>query len=107
MWHKILLLIAIIINVLLVGRLFLSEQGLEGYAELKKETAVLQEKLNSLQHKNVALSREIELLVSDDKYLEKIIRDRLNFVQKNEILYLFEDNELQDISGEKPNDRKN
>lgn len=105
MWHKILLLIAVLLNVVLLGRLFLSDEGIVGYNSLKSENEELRLKLEKINEKNLALSREIELLNSDEKYLEKIIRSKLNFVKNNEILYLFQEN--QTISGALPDDGEN
>ena len=42
------------------------------------------------QTERAALSREIRLLKTDPAYVEKVIRQRLNYVRKNEILYLFD-----------------
>ena len=47
--------------------------------------------MQEVEQKNIALSREIELLNSDNKYIEKVIRNKLNFVKNNEILYLFQE----------------
>lgn len=105
MWHKILLAIAITLNVVLLGRLFLSDEGIMGYSALKSENEELRLELEKINEKNLALSREIELLNSDEKYLEKIIRSKLNFVKNNEILYLFQEN--QTLSGALPDDGEN
>ncbi len=37
------------------------------------------------------LSQEIRRLKSDTAYQEKIVRERMNFVKKDEILYIFPD----------------
>lgn len=106
MWHKVLLAIAVVINILLLGRLFLSDQGMHGYNELRVEKEALQEQLSAIEQKNLALSREIELLNSDEKYVEKIIREKLNFVQNNEIMYLFQENQPPPTPGDTSNDGK-
>ena len=107
MWHKILLVIAVIINVLLLGRLFLDPQGIEGYTELRADSNELEKQLQEVEQKNIALSREIELLNSDDKYIEKIIRNKLNFVKNNEILYLFQEAQPPSSRGATSDDGKN
>ena len=76
-----------------------------GYTALKSENEELRLELEAVSEKNLALSREIELLNSDEKYLEKIIRSKLNFVRDNEILYLFQEN--QTLSGALPDDGEN
>lgn len=105
MWHKILLFIAVMLNIILLGRIFLSDEGISGYTALKSENEELRLELEAVSEKNLALSREIELLNSDEKYLEKIIRSKLNFVRDNEILYLFQEN--QTLSGALPDDGEN
>ena len=40
--------------------------------------------------RNLSLSREIRLLQTDQKYVEKMIRQRLHYLRDNEILYLFD-----------------
>ena len=105
MWHKILLLIAVMLNLALLGRLFFSDQGIMGYLALKSENEELRLELEEINERNLVLSREIELLSSDKKYLEKVIRSKLNFVKDNEILYLFKTNPSN--SGALPDDGKN
>ena len=68
------------------------------YAELLKER-------DAFDAVNAGLSREIRLLQSDEKYVEKMIRQRLNFVRSNEILYLF--TEDANARGALPHDGKN
>ncbi len=105
MWHKILLLIAVMLNLALLGRLFFSDQGIMGYFALKAENEEVRLEIEKIKEKNLVLSREIELLNSDSKYLEKIIRSKLNFVKDNEILYLFPNNQTH--SGVLPDDGEN
>ena len=107
MWHKILLVIAIAVNVLLLGRLFLGQQGIEGYTALRADSNELMQQLQTVEQKNIALSREIELLNSDDKYIEKVIRNKLNFVKNNEILYLFQEAQPPSSRGATSDDGKN
>ena len=53
----------------------------------------------ALDEKRAALSREIRLLKTDPAYVEKVIRQRLNYVRKNEILYLFDKSREDSWSG--------
>ena len=89
-WRRLLLAFLLAINAILLYRLIWSDtQGVLAYKTLKERHAVLEARIKELDEKNVALSREIRLLQSDEKYLEKIIRKHLNFVKDNEILYIF------------------
>lgn len=88
-WQRIFIGVSLAINVVLAYSLIWGSQGLSAYRNLKEQHAVLDARLKELDEKNIALSREIRLLQSDEKYQEKIIRKRFNFVKDNEILYLF------------------
>ena len=60
---------------------------------LRNEKSALQAKLDDLQRKQAVLSDQIKLLQTDSTYLEKIIRQRLNYVREGEVLYIFDENE--------------
>ncbi len=89
LWKKCVLAIAILVNVALVCRLFYGTQSIVSYRELVAQHTELTREIERYNVVNAALSQEIRLLQSDEKYLEKMIRQRLNFVRENEILYLF------------------
>lgn len=104
-WKLIILALALTINATLVSRLFSGPQSFISYRELAAQHEELTTELEEYDKANAALSREIRLLQSDEKYVEKMIRQRLNFVRNNEILYLFTDE--QNTSGALSDDRKN
>ncbi|KAB1441251.1 septum formation initiator family protein [Pseudodesulfovibrio senegalensis] len=89
---RVLLALLILINLFLFCRLIWSGQGLFAYLELKDRHEVLQRQIEDLDARSLDLSKEIIRLKSDRAYQEKIIRDRMNFVKKDEILYLFPEN---------------
>lgn len=62
---------------------------MSAYRNLKEQHQILELQSKELDERNIALSREIRLLQTDEKYQEKIIRKRFNFVKDNEILYIF------------------
>ena len=80
-------------------------QSLVSYRELASQYAELLKERDGFDVVNAGLSREIRLLQSDEKYVEKMIRQRLNFVRSNEILYLF--TEDANARGALPHDGKN
>ena len=88
-WQRALLGISLLVNVVLVYGLIWGDQGLMAYQSLKEQHNTLESRIKGLDEKNLALSREIRLLQSDEKYQEKMIRKRFNFVKDNEILYIF------------------
>jgi cell division protein FtsB len=77
------------LNLLLVWALVWGDNGLVAHENLEREYTVLDGQIKALYAKNISLSREIKLLQTDSKYMEYIIRKRLNFVKDNEILYVF------------------
>ncbi len=101
-FRQILLCISLVLNVLLLYKLVWSEDGIIAYQGLKEQYTSLHQKITELDQKNLALSKEIRLLQSDDKYIDAMIRKRLNFVKDNEILYIFSDKEAADKDATKP-----
>lgn len=88
-WQKVFVGFSVVINAVLLYSLIWGGQGLHAYRNLKEQHQVLENRIRELDALNVALSREIRLLQSDEKYQEKVIRNRFNFVKDNEILYIF------------------
>ncbi len=95
-WQRIFVGFSLAINGILLYSLIWGSQGLYAYKNLKEQHYGLERRVQELDAKNVALSREIRLLQSDEKYQEKIIRNRFNFVKDNEILYIFP--EIRDMA---------
>lgn len=89
LWKASLLILAVFVNVTLAWRLVSGPQSLVSYRELRAHYEALTREVERYDDINAALSREIRLLQTDDRYVEKVIRQRLNFVRDNEILYLF------------------
>ena len=81
----------IFINLFLLFRLIWSDQGVFAYLELKSRYEVLQSKIDKVDKESLDLSQEIRRLKSDKTYQEKVVRERMNFVKKDEILYIFPD----------------
>ena len=91
--HGRILLVALLlfINLFLLFRLIWSDQGVFSYFELRNRYAFLQEKIDAVDKQSLDLSQEIRRLKSDKAYQEKVVRERMNFVKKDEILYIFPD----------------
>jgi len=104
--HGRILLVALLlfINLFLLFRLVWSDQGVFAYMELRNRYAVLQEKIDAVDAKSLDLSQEIRRLKSDKAYQEKVVRERMNFVKKDEILYIFPDDNAN--SSESGDERK-
>lgn len=81
----------LVINLFLLFRLIWSDQGVFTYLELRNRYSALEEKVNAVDAESLDLSQEIRRLKSDKMYQEKVVRERMNFVKKDEILYIFPD----------------
>ena len=88
-WRRIFVGLSLTINIILACSLIWGDQGLRAYKNLKEQHEELAARIKDLDAKTVALSREIRLLQTDEKYQEMVIRERFNFVKDNEILYVF------------------
>ena len=85
----VLVALLVVVNLFLLFRMIWSDQGVFAYLELKNRYEVLQSKIDTVDSKSLDLSQEIRRLKSDKAYQEKIIRERMNFVKQDEILYIF------------------
>ncbi len=107
LWNRILLGLIILLNLLFLYRIVLSDQGIFGYLELRKRNGDLERRIEELQQKTVLLSDEIRLLQSDSGYIEKMIREQMNLVRENEVLYDFSVATDEDLTGAGPDEEQN
>ena len=94
------LVLLVLLNAALFSRLMWGSGSIHSWYALKEKQNEVSQELTALNEQRAALSREIRLLKTDPDYVEKVIRQRLNYVRKNEILYLF-DKARQDSRDEK------
>ena len=87
-WRRFILGVLFALNIFLLYWLLWSEQGIFRYHELQNRYQALESKIQELDEKNVQLSQEIRMLQKDRQYIEKMIREQMNYVKENEILYL-------------------
>lgn len=92
-------------DIALFGKMVWGPGGIVEYRELKRQYSLLQSQIADLDAQNISLSREIRLLQTDDKYVEKMVRQKLRYLRDNEIVYLFPADESQ--NGANPHDSKN
>ncbi|GAB7080711.1 FtsB family cell division protein [Megalodesulfovibrio paquesii] len=88
-WNRLLGVALVAVNLVLGYSLFAGEHGLFSYLELRGRQAELAQRKAAIDEKSLALSNEIRLLKEDRVYIEKIIRQQLNYIRPNEVLYLF------------------
>jgi len=103
-----LVLIALLlaINLILLFRLVWSDQGVFAYLELKERYDALSRQVEAVDAESLDLSQEIRKLKSDKGYQEKVVRERMNFVKKDELLYIFPDENAKP-GGEGTDEREN
>ncbi|MBG0776473.1 MAG: septum formation initiator family protein [Desulfovibrionaceae bacterium] len=94
------------LNVFLLYRVLLSDQGVFAYNELRQRQEELSTRLQALTERNLELSRQIRLLKDDRQYIETIIRQQMHFVKEDEILYVFTDNGTASPPGAGAHERK-
>ena len=77
------------VNCLLAWRLLAGEQGLFAYLELRSRHAQMRDRLDEADARARDLSDAIRRLKSDPATVETEIRTRLNYVGRDEVLYVF------------------
>lgn len=76
------------------------------YRNLKIQLNDLRQQVLNLDAENLSLSREIRLLQSDNKYVEKMVRQKLHYLHANEVVYIFANPDINS-TGAHANDGKN
>lgn len=100
------LALVLLLNAALFGRLMWGENSIYAWKALKEKQNDVSQELAQLDERRAALSREIRLLKTDPDYVEKVIRQRLNYVRKNEVLYLFDKNRQDGNWSEKDTEKQ-
>lgn len=67
-----------------------SENGLLDLLRMKRQIRNIEATVKSLEQENTRLKGEIELLKTDDKYLEEMARKRFGFIREGEKVYRIE-----------------
>ncbi len=91
MARRILLALLIAVNLVLLFRLIWSDHGVFAYMNMRNRSVLLEDQLREVDAKSLELSNEIRRLKTDRAYQEMVIRDRMNYVKENEVLYIFSD----------------
>lgn len=91
MARRILLGVLIAVNVVLLFRLIWSDHGVIAYMNMRNRSVKLENQLRDVDTRSLELSNEIRRLKTDRAYQEMVIRERMNYVKENEVLYIFSD----------------
>ena len=89
MFIRIVSFILLLVNVVLAYRIIWSDSGILTYLKLKDEYSKLNEQNEKVKLENIKLSRDIRNLKNDKDYLADIIRQRMHYSKKDEIVYIF------------------
>ena len=84
-----LLMVAIIFGC--ISLLLFSDRGLINLWSLKKEKLEIQNEINDLRNQIVLLEKEEEKLKFDEKYIEKIAREKFKMVKPGERVFKITD----------------
>lgn len=95
-WKSTILTFAILMNITLCYSMFLGDRSLFVWSDLHERYITLTEELAFVNEEKALLSQQIRLLQTDKDYVETVIRQRLNYVRDNEILYIFGDTQKED-----------
>ena len=85
------LMVTIIVGCL--SLLLFSDRGLVNLWSLKKEKLEIQNKINDLRNQIALLEKEEEKLKFDEKYIEKIAREKFKMVKPGERVFKVKDEE--------------
>lgn len=107
LWNRLLLGLIFLLNLFLLYSIVLSDQGIFSYLELRKRNEEMAIRIEELHDKTVELSREIRLLESDSGYIQKVIRQQMNFVKQRDVLYVFPQAGETTIPGVVPDEEQN
>ena len=73
-----------------VSLLLFSDRGFVNLWQLKKEKIEIQQDINSLRKQIASLEKEAEKLEFDEKYIEKIAREKFRMVKPGEKVFKVE-----------------
>ena len=79
------LMVAIIVGC--ISLILFSDRGLINLWSLKKEKLEIQNEINDLRNQIALLEKEEEKLKFDDKYIEKIAREKFKMVKPGERVF--------------------
>ena len=86
-------ILVVIIVVGCISLLLFSDRGLINLWSLKKEKLEIQNEINDLRNQIAMLEKEEEKLKFDEKYIEKIAREKFKMVKPGERVFKVTDGE--------------
>lgn len=104
--RRVLLAVLVVANLVLLYRIIFSDQGMFAYMDLQQRYERLETRLEETERTSLELSREIRRLKEDPVYQERVVRERLNYVGEDEVLYIFPDSG-EATEGTQPDEQEN
>ena len=86
-----LLMVTIVVGC--ISLLLFSDRGLINLWSLKKEKLDIQNEINDMRNQNAMLEKEEEKLKFDEKYIEKIAREKFKMVKPGERVFKVKERE--------------
>lgn len=87
--RRVLFGLLVILNLYLLLSMIWGGGGLFAYLDLDERYAGLEVELSELTQTSLGLSREIRDLTSNPEHQRQVVRERMNYVGADEILYIF------------------
>ena len=85
--HKSIITISAVALCIVLLLVYFAPYGLRKYLGIREKLSLVNTELDALKKKNQELSDEIELLKTDANYVEKIARQKLGMLKKNELIF--------------------
>jgi cell division protein FtsB len=79
-----------ILMLALIFSLFFTDGGILSYIKTKMDIKKVNAEIQKLEKENADLTREMEKLQKDDKYLEDVVRTKYGLLREGEKLYMVE-----------------
>ena len=83
---RLLVVVLLALNVVLICSILFSSKGLPGYRKQNRQVKELEEKVLKLKVENQKLFEMVQLLKTNPKAQEKLVRQELGWVRENEIV---------------------
>lgn len=91
MYFRVILILLFAVNILLAWGILWGERGIQPYRQQQQALEEVETRLGQVREDNIELSRKVRLLKNNTAYLEQMIRTRLHYVQKNEVIYIHQE----------------
>lgn len=78
----------LILNLLMLYKIFDKKSGMPAYRELQEKIAVVQNQIDEMNMQNKQMSSEIRVLKKNDQYVARLVKRELFYLSDNELMYI-------------------